>query len=77
MAQKAILVTAANVQQLTSRFQNDGTGVTPAIGYYLLAGFGEDGDYDIVSSANFAAAFDKGEPLRTPGWFEAVKKEVV
>jgi hypothetical protein len=76
MAQKAVLVTAANIEQLRSRFQADGTGVEPAIGYYLLAGFGEDGDYDMVSAANFNAQFTIGPKLRTEGFFEAIRKEV-
>lgn len=75
MATKAILVTAANVQELTNRFQHDGTGVMPAVGYYLVAQFGEDGDYDMVDSARFNAAFTRGEELRS-GFFEAIRKDI-
>lgn len=75
MAQKAILVTPDNKDQLTSRFYDLGSGVPIAIGYYLMAYFGEDGDYDMVSSAVFNAKYTKGETLRN-GFFEAVPKEV-
>ena len=75
MADKAILITKANVEELTTRFQNDNTGVMPAIGYYLVAQFGQDGDYDIVSPAIFNEKFTKGETLRN-GFFEAVRRPV-
>lgn len=76
MAQKAVRVTADNKDMLTTRFYDQGSGVPIAIGYFLLAGFGEDGDYDMVSPANFYAKFEVGETLRN-GFFEAVPKALV
>jgi len=76
MAQKAVLVTANNVDQLNTRFFKEGSGVPAAIGYYLVAFFGDDGDYDMLSAANFNAQYDKGEVLRN-GFFEAVPKVLV
>lgn len=73
MADKAILVTKSNIEQLTNRFQQEGTGVMPAIGYYLVAQFGDDGDYDMLSPAIFNEKFTKGETLRN-GFFEAVRR---
>lgn len=73
MAEKAVFVTAANVADLNKRFQKDATGVPAAIGYYLVAGFGEDGDYDMLSSAVFNQKYTVGKSLRN-GFFEAVRK---
>ena len=75
MAEKAILVTNANVEELNSRFQNEETGVPAAVGYFLVAGFGEDGAYDMVSASTFATLYDKGPELRN-GFFEAVRKDI-
>ena len=72
MAEKAILVTNANVEELNSRFQNEETGVPAAVGYFLVAGFGED---DMVSASTFATLYDKGPELRN-GFFEAVRKDI-
>ena len=74
MAEKAILVTNANVAELTSRFQHEGTGVTPAVGYYLVTHFGDDDDYDMVSPAIFQSKYRRGESLKTEGFFEAVPR---
>lgn len=74
MAEKAILITNANIQQLRTRFQHDGTGVEPAVGYILVAGFGADEDYSVMSRAKFAEKYVQGESLHAPGWFEAVPK---
>lgn len=73
MADKAIAVTAANVKKINERFQHEGTGVPAAIGYFLVAGFGEDGDYDMLSPAVFNEKYTIGKPLRN-GFFEAHRK---
>lgn len=73
MATKAIQITNANVAELNNRFQKEGTGVPAAVGYYLVAQFGEDGDYDIMSAAKFNQKYTKGATLRN-GFFEAVRK---
>jgi hypothetical protein len=73
MAEKAILVTNANVEQLNNRFQNDGTGVPAAVGYYLVAQFGQDGAYEMLSAATFNEKYEMGEPLNN-GFFEAIRR---
>lgn len=73
MAEKAILVTPANIKKLNERFQHEGTGVPMAIGYYLVAGFGEDGDYQLLSAATFNQRYTQGQPIRN-GFFEALPK---
>lgn len=76
MAKKAIKVTSNNVDVLNKRFFREDSGVPAAIGYFLLANFGEDGDYDMVSAANFNEQFHEGQKLRN-GFFEAVPKSLV
>lgn len=76
MAEKAILITNANVEKLNARFQHEGTGVPAAVGYYLVAGFGEDGDYSIMSSSKFHQQYIEGKPIRN-GFFEAIRKREV
>lgn len=73
MAQKAILVTESNLDELNNRFFQEGTSVPMAVGYYLLSGFGDHLSYELLNSANFFAKYDKGETLRN-GFFEAVPK---
>jgi hypothetical protein len=73
MAQKATLVTADNKDQLTTRFYDLGSGVPIAIGYYLVAFFGEDGDYDMLSAAKFNELYEKGTPISN-GFFEAIRR---
>lgn len=73
MAEKAILVTNSNVEELNSRFQAEGTGVPAAVGYFLVADFGADGAYDMISAATFNDLYTKGAELRN-GFFEAVRK---
>lgn len=75
MAQKAVLVTAENREQLNSRFFQEGTGVPMAIGYYLVSGFGDHLGYELLNSANFNAKYDQGETFRN-GFFEAIPKVV-
>lgn len=74
MAEKAIKITAENIERLSNRFFNDGPGVPLAIGYYLVAGFGEDGDYDIINSATFNEKYILGEKLHSGGFYEAIRK---
>ena len=74
MAQKAILVTAANREMLATRYnEENGTGPAIAIGYYLVSGFGDHLSYEIISAANFARLYERGPDIRN-GFFEAVKK---
>lgn len=75
MAQKAVLVTEANLDELNSRFFQEGTSVPMAVGYYLVAGFGDHLSYELLNSANFNAKYTQGETLRN-GFFEAVPKVV-
>lgn len=74
MAEKAILITIENKERLQNRFQGDRTGVDMAVGYYLVAHFGDDGDYDMMSPVNFKAKYMEGRRLATPGFFEAVPR---
>lgn len=74
MAEKAVQITKSNIGQLTTRFQHDGTGVDLAIGYYLVAGFGADEDYSVMSPAKFFEKYVAGEKLRNNGFFEAIPK---
>lgn len=72
MAQKAILVTNANRDQLANRFNEDNsTGVPIAVGYYLVANFGDHFGYEMLSAAKFNAKYLIGEKLKN-GFFEAV-----
>lgn len=75
MAEKAILVTPANREELNSRFQHDGPGVPASIGYYLVAPFGVDGHYDMLNAATFNELYTAGPVLRN-GFFEAVRKDI-
>lgn len=74
MAEKAILVTNGNREALKARFQQDATGVEPAVGYYLVALFGaDDRNYEMLSKATFNENYTKGVELRN-GFFEAVRR---
>ncbi|AWN03313.1 hypothetical protein PBI_CAMILLE_67 [Microbacterium phage Camille] len=74
MADKAIKVTNENREELKTRFQQEATGVEPAVGYYLVAQFGaDDRNYEMISSAVFNQKYEKGVELRN-GFFEAVPK---
>lgn len=74
MAQKAILITAGNRDNLAKRFSEEhSTGPALAIGYYLVSGFGDHLSYEIISAANFAQIYERGPDIRN-GFFEAVKK---
>ena len=73
MAEKAIQVTEENRDRLNNRFYQGGPGVPMAIGYFLVAGFGEDGDYDMLSPAVFYEKYQRGTPI-TNGFFEAIPK---
>lgn len=74
MAQKAVLITAGNIKKLTSRFQDGGTGVDLAIGYYLLADFGEDSHYEVISAATLHQNYEIGQKLHNKEFFEVIKK---
>ena len=71
MAEKAIIVTNANIAELNSRFQHDGTGVPAAVGYILVCGFGADEDYSMMNKVRFFQKYEKGADLRN-GFFEAI-----
>lgn len=75
MAQKAVKVTSQNRDELQSRFFNDGPGVPMSIGYWLVAYFGDDGDYDMLSPSTFNQTYNLGEKLRN-GFYEVVPKEL-
>ncbi len=76
MAEKAIQVTRSNRDELQNRFalgEDGGTGVPMAIGYYLVAGFGEDGAYEMLSPHVLSEKYTRGETLRN-GFFEVIPK---
>lgn len=76
MAQKAILVTNANREELNNRLQQDATGVPMAVGYYVVMLFGaDDRNYEMLSKASFNQLYTQGPKLKSPGWFEAIRKE--
>lgn len=75
MAQKATLVTATNINSLKRVYSDETTtGTELAIGYYLVANFGDHFGYELMSAAKFFAKYTKGETLHNPMWFEAVLK---
>lgn len=75
MAEKATLVTHANRETLAAKYnEEDGTGVPIAIGYYLVAGFGDHLGYEMLSAASFAQKYERGPDIRN-GFFEAVRKQ--
>lgn len=75
MAQKATLVTAANIGTLKSTYSDEfTTGTELAIGYYLVVNFGDHFGYELLSAANFFAKYSRGETLHIELWFEAVLK---
>jgi len=74
MAQKAILITNANRQEIANKYnEGEATGVPIAVGYYLVAGFGDHLGYEILSAANFAQLYERGSNIQN-GFFEAVKR---
>lgn len=73
MAQKAIEVTSSNRSYLQERFFKDGPGVPMTVGYWVLAGFGPDGDYDMLSGASFHRSYTLGDKLRN-GFYQAIPK---
>lgn len=74
MAQKAILVTSENQKRLSTTYNDDdATGVPIAIGYYLVAGFGDHLGYEMLSKANFNQLYTLGPEIRN-GFYEAVKR---
>lgn len=74
MAQKAVQVTNANREELETRFYKDGPGVPMSVGYWLVAFFGDDGDYDMLSPTTFNNTYTLGEKLRG-GFYEVIPKE--
>ena len=58
MAEKAILVTSSNVEELNKRYHEIGTGVLVTPGYWLVAPYRQlDGPYELLTKINFEKTY--------------------
>lgn len=70
--EKAILVTLDNKNELQGKFESE---MPISSGYYLVAPFGRDLSFDLLTPAKFNELYTKGRTIEN-GFFVALRKPI-